>query len=184
MKIAVYCGSDFGVEPAYRACARALGEWIGSKGHTLVYGGGDAGIMGEVASAAFSAGSRNIGVLPGNVPFILERPQPYCAEVLVEENMSTRKQRMLELADAFIALPGGIGTLDEITEAITLSKIGVFRKPCILYNEKGYYEPLRAMLGGMEKAGFLAEAYRELVLFSADLAEIERFTEGFFEKGV
>ena len=134
MKIAVYCGSELGSHPEYAKAARELGGWIGNNKYTLVYGGGESGLMGAVAGAVHDAGCEVIGVVPGNVDFIKERPQPYVTELIITNNMSDRKQKMLELADGFIALPGGIGTLDEISEAINLTKICVFHKPCILFN--------------------------------------------------
>lgn len=175
MKIAVYCGSDFGQNPIYVAAARELGRWIGENKYTLVYGGGEAGLMGAVSKEAHDAGCQVIGVVPGNVDFIKDRPQPYVTELIVTKNMSDRKEKMLELADVFIALPGGIGTLDEITEAITLTKIGVFDKPCILFNRNNFYEPFRQMLEEMEKAGFLTADSIKHVLFSDDVEEIGRF---------
>lgn len=178
MKIAVYCGSGFGAGAAWRKAAVELGQWIGSRGHTLVYGGGDSGLMGLVAQEAFEGGSRVIGVVPGNVPFICERPQPWCSEVITTDSMASRKQRMLDLADAFIALPGGIGTLDEISEAITLTKIGVFDKPSVLVNTNGFYEPFRRQLAQMETSGFIAAGSMAHVLFSDEVEEIARFIEG------
>lgn len=179
MKIAVYCGSDFGREPFYKEAAVELGKWLGKSGHCLVYGGGESGLMGSVAKEVHSAGCEVIGVVPGNVDFIKNRPQPYVTELIVSPNMSERKQKMLESADAFIALPGGIGTLDEISEAITLTKIGVFNKPCILFNRNKYYEPLRNMILGMETAGFIWEPM-EHVLFSDDTKEIESFINHYY----
>lgn len=175
MKIAVYCGADSGIDSAYAEAARELGRWIAAEGNTLVYGGGNAGLMGEVACQVHSLGSEVIGVLPGDVEFIMSRPQPYASQLIVASNMSERKEKMLEIADAFIALPGGIGTLDEISEAITLTKIGVFRKPCILFNRKGFYEPLRNMIEEMEKAGFLNADSIKDVLFSDNTSEIANF---------
>ena len=127
MKLAVFCGSTTGNEPAYVEAARALGRWIGENGHTLIYGGGDTGLMGAMAKETHRAGGRVIGVLPENVEFIRSRPQPWCDEVITAENMTARKQTMLDLADAFFALPGGVGTLDEITDAIWLAHLGVFQ---------------------------------------------------------
>ncbi len=175
MKIAVYCGSGFGKDPIYTEAAGELGRWIADNHHTLVYGGGDSGLMGTVAKAVFDLGSEVIGVIPGNVDFIKNRPQPYVTELIVSENMSERKGKMLELADAFIALPGGIGTLDEISEVITLTKIGVFDKKCILFNRNNFYEPFRVMLDDMEKAGFIDPGSMNHVLFSDDVEEIGKF---------
>jgi hypothetical protein len=116
--------------------------------------------------------------VPGNVDFIKDRPQPYVTELITTVNMSERKQKMLELADAFIALPGGIGTLDEISEAITLTKIGVFDKKCVLFNHNGFYEPFKKMMDEMENAGFLRPENMRHVLFSGEVDEIDRFFEG------
>lgn len=175
MKIAVYCGSAPGNDPAFADSARELGRWIGTNGHTLIYGGGDSGIMGTVAEAAKNAGAAVIGVIPGDVPFIRERPQPFVTELITADNMSARKKVMLDLADAFMALPGGIGTLDEITEVITLTRIGVFNKKSVMVNTNGFYEPFRAMLESMEKAGFIAAGELKKVLFSSDMKEIDGF---------
>ena len=177
MKLAVFCGSTTGNEPAYLEAARALGEWIGENGHTLVYGGGNTGLMGTLAKAAHLAGGHVIGVLPENVEFIRSRPQPWCDEVLLAENMAARKQTMLDLADAFFALPGGVGTLDEITDAITLAHIGVFQKPSILVNTNGYYEPLRELIRRMIGADFFHMGKKPYILFSDDLREIGAFLE-------
>lgn len=175
MNIAVYCGSDYGKGPDYKEAAKALGCWIAENGHSLVYGAGDAGLMGIVAKEVHEKGGKVYGVIPGNVDFIRNRPQPYCTEVFVEENMSARKQRMLNLADVFVALPGGTGTLDEIAEALTLTKIGVFDKPCILFNKSGFYEPLKALFDKMKETGFIEEGGIDHVLFSDDTAEIAEF---------
>lgn len=177
MKIAVYCGSDFGKGDIYKEAASELGRWIGANHHTLIYGGGEAGLMGTVAREVFEAGQQVIGVIPGNVEFIKNRPQPYVTNLITTKNMSDRKETMLEMADVFVALPGGIGTLDEISEAITLTKIGVFDKPCILFNRNGFYEPLKSMVGQMVESGFLYNEDMTRVLFSDDLEEIRKFIE-------
>lgn len=175
MKIAVYCGSGSGNDPLYAQAAAELGEWIGENKDTLIYGGGESGLMGEVACKVHEAGCEVVGVVPGNVDFIKNRPQPFVTELITTQNMSDRKQTMLELADVFIALPGGIGTLDEISEAITLTKIGVFDKPCIFFNRNGFYDPLKSMFDEMEKAGFWDKASMKHVLFSDDTKEIGAF---------
>ena len=146
-------------------------------GHTLIFGGGNIGLMGAVARAAFENGGQVVGVLPADIDFIASRPQPYCTEIRMEPDMVARKRRMLALADAFITLPGGIGTLDEITEGMTLTKIDYFRKPAVLFNVKGFYEPFRQMLAGMIHHGFLTEGDISRVLFSDSLTEIERFLQ-------
>lgn len=182
MKIAVYCGSDFSTDPSYTEGARRLGKWIGANGHTLVYGGGDSGLMGVLAKEVFEAGQPVIGVIPGNVDFIKGRPQPFVTELIISENMSTRKQKMLELADAYIALPGGIGTLDEISEAITLTKIGVWDKPCVMYDQNDFYAPFRMMLEKMQATAFLWKESMEHVQFLDDPDAIGRFFEAYFNE--
>lgn len=175
MTIAVYCGSDTGKGSGWVQAASELGRWIGEGENTLIYGGGEAGLMGAVAREVYEAGREVIGVVPGNVDFIRNRPQIYCTKVIIADNMSTRKETMLELADAFIALPGGIGTLDEISEAITLTKIGVFQKKCVLFNRDSFYEPLKSLFSGMRQAGFLPEDSMDHVLFSDRILEIQAF---------
>lgn len=175
MKIAVYCGSGFGNNPVYGEAAVELGRWIGAKGHTLVYGGGDTGLMGIVAKEVHDSGRPVIGVVPSDVEFIASRPQPYCSEVIFTKDMSERKRKMSELADVFVALPGGIGTLDEISEVITLTKIGVFSKPSILFNKNGFYEAFKSLIATMEDSGFLLGEEMNHVLFASNVDEIEAF---------
>ena len=180
MKIAVYCGSDFGNNEEYTKAARELGQRIGQSKYTLIYGGGESGLMGAVAKEVHAEGSEVIGVIPGNVEFIKSRPQPYVTKLITTTNMSERKQKMLDLADVFIALPGGIGTLDEISEAITLTKIGVFQKPCILFNRNSFYAPMKNMFEKMEQEGFWRKESMRYVLFSDDLEEMEAFIKMWF----
>lgn len=175
MKIAVYCGSTLGNNPRIVEKVKELGKWMGENGHTLIYGGGDAGLMGTIAKEVHAYQNPVIGVLPGNVSFICSRPQPYCSEVIIAKNMNERKQVMLEKADAFIALPGGIGTLDEISEAITLTKIGVFSKPSICFNVDGFYTPFQHMLEEMSQTDFLNGKEMTHVLFSENISCIESF---------
>ena len=179
MKIAVYCGSDFGNNEEYTKAARELGQWIGKSKYTLIYGGGESGLMGAVAKEVHAAGSEVIGVIPGNVEFIKSRPQPYVTKLITTTNMSERKQKMLDLADVFIALPGGIGTLDEISEAITLTKIGVFQKPCVLFNRNSFYAPMKNMFEKMEQEGFWWKESMRHVLFSDHVDEIAAFIDKF-----
>lgn len=175
MKIAVYCGSGFGNEPAYMEAAREVGQLIGNNGHSLVYGGGGDGLMGEVAKTASGLGAHVTGVVPGDVAFIADRPQLYCNRVIKAKNMSERKAVMLELADAFIALPGGMGTLDEISEAITLTKIGVMNKKSVFFNKNGFYDPLKNMFQTMMDAGFMKQEDLRLVCFAETASQIADF---------
>lgn len=175
MKIAVYCGSSTGSDPACARHAEALGKWIAENHHELVFGGGNAGLMGVVSRSAFESGGKVIGVIPGNIPFIADRPQPYCTEVLTEEDMAARKRKMMELADAYIALPGGIGTLDEMTEVMTLIKIHELPGKAVLYNVGGFFDFFRQQIARMIRSGYMAEQDLERVLFSGSLKEIESF---------
>ena len=176
MNIAVYCGSKNSRESIMK-CAVSVGEWIAEKKHTLVYGGGDAGLMGAAAKAAFDGGAEVIGVIPANVEFIARRPQPYVTELIKAKDMADRKKTMLERADAFIALPGGIGTLDEISEVIDLNLIGDIHKKCVYFNQDGFYEPVKALYNEMAAAGLFDWNNMKFLLFSDDIAEIEAFLE-------
>lgn len=181
MNIAVYCGTSFGNDPAYREGARSLGLWMARNNHTLVFGGGNAGLMGVLSEAVFHSGGQVIGVLPGDIGFIVNRPQPFCSEVITEPDMAARKKKMLELADAYIALPGGLGTLDEITEVMTLIKIGYMRKPAVLFNISGYYDPFRSMLDQAVSRGFMEQKDLKSFLFSDSLEETARFLQAYFD---
>lgn len=175
MNIAVYCGSGTGNNPDYITAARELGAWIGRNGHTLVYGGSNDGLMGITAEAVRSFGAEVYGVVPKDVQFIKDRPQPHATKMFVEEDMAGRKTRMLELADAYIALPGGMGTLDEITEAMNLVKLKVYDKKCIMINTNGFYDPFKEMIDRMIEAEFMWDSIVKNMLFSENLEEIAEF---------
>ena len=179
MNIAVYCGTSFGNDTTYREEARKLGLWIARNNHTLVFGGGNIGLMGILAEAVFLNSGHVIGVLPGDIDFIVSRPQPFCSEIITEADMTARKRKMLELADAYIALPGGLGTLDEITEVMTLIKIGYMRKPAVLFNISGYYDPFRSMLDQAVSRGFMEQKDLKSILISDSLEEISDFIHSF-----
>lgn len=172
MNITVYCGSTPGNREIYRQEAAALGRWIGEQGHTLVYGGSNTGMMGAVADAVLAAGGQVIGVIP-DVEMIRKRRHPGLTEVIFTDTVSERRSRMIELGDAFIALPGGIGTLDEMTEVISLSQLEIIRKPIIFFNTEGYYEPMRQVLEHIVQNEFGKESYFAQVIFSNDLKVIE-----------
>ncbi|MBC1521763.1 TIGR00730 family Rossman fold protein [Listeria aquatica] len=178
MKIAVYCGSAFGAKKIYQESAEKIGNWIGENEYTLVYGGGNVGLMGVVADTVLSHGAAAYGVMP---TFLEKREIAHrgLTRLIQTKDMYERKKTMMELADAYIALPGGPGTLEEISEVISLGRIGVHKNPCILYNVDGYYEPLRSFFDEMVTADFLTEAAREQFLFSDSLPEIEDFIANF-----
>jgi len=168
-RVAVYCGSARGNDPAFLAEAIALGNEIASAGFGLVYGGASVGLMGAVANAALSSGAEVIGVLPE----ILSGKEIAHAGLTALElvpTMHERKARMAELADAFLILPGGYGTFDELMEAVTWAQLGLHTKPCILINTSGYWNGLLAFLDTTVDAGFLKAENRQLLLVAATAA--------------
>ncbi len=153
--VCVYCGSRHGARPAYTEAARALGRAIGSRGWQLVYGGGNVGLMGEVADAVLASGGRVVGVIPES---LMQREVGHTGltELHVVPTMHQRKQMMAERADAFIALPGGIGTLEELYEVWTWRQLGYHRQPIGLLNIDGFYDTLLAFMQQTVDEGFLS----------------------------
>jgi len=169
-RVAVYCGSSDGNHQAFRAEAKALGEAIAGAGLGLVYGGANCGLMGAVADAALAGGAEVIGILP-KVLAGLEIAHPGLTSLEYVPTMHERKARMHELADAFIALPGGYGTLDELLEAVTWAQLGMHTKPCILVNTMSYWDVLLRFLDFAVTAGFLKPENRELLRVAANAAD-------------
>jgi hypothetical protein len=151
--ICVFCGSSPGCDPVYAEAARELGRLIGESGFGLVFGGGDVGLMGEVARAARSAGASIIGILPAFLRGA-EPPLKSAEELIITPDLQQRKSRMLTLADAFVILPGGLGTLDEYFEVVTMTQLKVHSKPIIVADIAGYFAPLRALLDHVVANGF------------------------------
>jgi uncharacterized protein (TIGR00730 family) len=160
--LCVYCGSRPGVDTQHAAAAQALGQWIGSRGGQLVYGGGRNGLMGLTAQATKDAGGRVVGVIPGS---LVEREWANhdCDELLVVETMHERKRIMAERSDAFLALPGGIGTFEEFFEAWTWRQLGYHDKPVGLLNLGGYYDAMLTFLNGSVREGFMNKGQMELI---------------------
>ena len=182
MKITVYCGAAEGMDPEYIARARELGAWMASKGHTLIYGAGNSGMMGAVSDALIEGGGEAIGVTPRF--FILaEETRDDLAEVVISDDMSTRRSWMIDNGDAFIALPGGMGTLDEITEVMTykrrglLGKVGKVNKPVMVYNVNGYYDRFFSFLDDMRDQEFCRQLDRDNVIEVTCLEDIVRALE-------
>ena len=165
--IAVYCGSRTGESPAFAALAAATGHWIGRHGGQLVYGGGKSGLMGVVADATLQAGGRVVGVIPTSL-VNRELAHHGCTELHVVDTMHERKRLMAERADAFLALPGGIGTLEELFEVWTWRQLGYHDKPIGLLNVQGYYDPLLGFLGDTVARGFVSASQRALLQESPD----------------
>jgi uncharacterized protein (TIGR00730 family) len=169
-RVTVYCGSADGSDPAYLAEVRALGAAIAAAGLGLVYGGASVGLMGAVADAALTAGAEVIGVLP-DVLAGKEIAHAGLTRLELVSTMHERKARMAELADAFLILPGGYGTLEELLEVVTWAQLRLHTKPCILINTAGYWDGLLAFLDTAVTAGFLKAKNRELLRVAADAAE-------------
>jgi uncharacterized protein (TIGR00730 family) len=169
--LTVYCGSKPGTDPLYAEAARAVGDWIGRHDGQLVYGGGKAGLMGIVADAALAAGARVVGVIP---KALVEREWAHrgCTELHVVDTMHERKRLMAEHADAFVALPGGIGTMEEFFEVWTWRQLGYHDKPIGLLNTGGYYEPLLAFLNASVQREFMGTWQMDLIKASAGVAEL------------
>jgi len=162
LSLCVYCGSRTGTESAYTQAAQEVGTLIGRFGWQLVYGGGRAGLMGVVADAALAAGAGVVGVIPATL-MARELGHPGLNELHVVDTMHQRKQMMAERADAFLALPGGIGTFEELFEVWTWRQLGYHDKPLGLLNVAGYYDGLVHFLEQTERHGFVASAQRELL---------------------
>ena len=166
-RLCVFCGSASGVRPAYLAAARELGRLLGERGAGLVYGGASVGLMGALADAALAAGAEVDGVIPRA---LVEREIAHAGltRLHVVEGMHARKARMAELADAFVALPGGLGTLEELFEVWTWAQLGVHDKPLALLDVDGYFAPLLAFLAHAEAEGFVRADVRAMLLEASD----------------
>ena len=176
MHITVYLGASRGNDPELERAVRELGRWIGTSGNALVYGGSKTGLMGRLARSVLEAGGQVPGVEP---QFFMDAGFQYdgLTELIVAKDMAERKQKMIELADAYVALPGGPGTLDEISEVICLARLGIENKACVLFDTDGYYQALKKIFEEMVEVGFSEKEDFKRVLVSADLDEIERFIE-------
>ncbi len=165
--VCVYCGSRPGRKPGYAEAARAVGTWIGQRGGQLVYGGGKAGLMGITAEATLQAGGRVVGVIP---KALVEKEWALhdCTELHIVDTMHDRKRMMAERADAFLALPGGIGTFEELFEVWTWRQLGYHDKPIGLLNVDGYYDALQAFLNKTVEQQFLGDWQMELIQIGAD----------------
>ena len=176
MNITVYLGANEGNDPALGRAVHELGQWIGGNGHTLVYGGSKTGLMGEIAKSVLDAGGNVTGVEP---QFFMDEGFQYdgLTELIVTKDMAERKTKMIQLGDAFIAFPGGTGTLEEIAEVMSKVSLKQLDAPCILYNLNGYYDDLRALLGHMIEKGPSSPERQEGIYFAEDLAKISEILE-------
>ncbi|ENW83495.1 TIGR00730 family protein [Acinetobacter sp. ANC 3929] len=169
--ICVFCGSSLGNDPIYQQMAQATGQTIAAQGKTLVYGGGRSGLMGVVADSALQAGGRVIGIIP-NALVDRELAHTGLTELHIVNNMHERKTKMAELSDAFVALPGGAGTLEEIFEQWTWSQLGIHQKPCAFLNVDGFYDDLIKMLQASVERGFSQERFVDRLIVAEQINDI------------
>ncbi len=170
-RICVYCGSSPGHPDTYVDAARVFGRELASRELGLIYGGGSVGVMGEIATATFRAGGEVIGVIPKDL--VSEGlANLEISDLIVVPSMHDRKALMIEMADAFIALPGGFGTLEEFFEVLTWAQLGIHQKPCGLLNVGGYYDTLMTFLDQVVEREFIPDAHRSLIVIDEDPAEL------------
>jgi hypothetical protein len=167
MRLCIYCGSSTGRNPVFADATRRLGSELAARGIDIVYGGGNVGLMGVVADAVLAAGGRVTGVIPHGL-VAREMAHQGLTQLHVVASMHERKALMAELADGFITLPGGFGTLEEFCEAVTWTQLGVHAKPCGLLNVDGYYDALLEFFAQGLAEGFLRPTHREIVVADAD----------------
>lgn len=170
-RLALYCGSSRGHDPAYATAAAELARYLVSQGIGIVYGGGNVGLMGVIADAALAAGGEVIGVIPDSL-LAKELGHQGCTELHITRSMHERKQMMVDLSDGFIALPGGFGTLDELFETLTWLQLGFHGKPVGLLNVEAFFSPLLGFLDQMSESGFLKAEHRASLLVADAHAEL------------
>ncbi len=172
MNIAVYLGSNFGNDPIFKEKVIELGKWIGKNNHTLVYGGSKSGLMGLIAESTLESGGKAIGV---ETTFFMDEEVEFegLTKLYVTKTMAERKTKMIELSNSFIAFPGGVGTLEEISEIMCKEGLKHLDAPCIIYNLNGYYNPLKELLDNMLKFGFSTEEKLKNIHFVNNIEEID-----------
>ena len=178
MKIAVFGVAGNDLDAAVYDEARLFGRLLGERGHELVFGGGQWGVMGAAASGAHEAGARVTGVIPEKLrdsEGVFER----CDEVIVTRDLRDRMERMAALSDGFCVMPGGFGTLDEISDVLCLNRLQLIRRPSVLVNTRGFYEPVRQLILNMIDAGFVGGEEMDMLRITDDVEEIAEFVEGF-----
>jgi uncharacterized protein (TIGR00730 family) len=169
--LCVFCGSTPGLDERYLDAARALGQLLARRGVSLVYGGARAGLMGAMADAALEDGGRVIGVMPHGL-WAREIGHTGLSELLVVDTMHERKAIMAERADAFVALPGGAGTLEELFEVWTWAQLGIHTKPVALLNVDGFWDPLLGMIDHLVDEGFVRPAHRAMLVADDDASRL------------
>lgn len=171
MRLCIFCGSAQGRDPAYARATVALATALAQRGIDIVFGGGNVGLMGVLADAALAAGGRVTGVIPRGL-VARELAHQHLTQLHIVDSMHERKAMMAELADGFVALPGGFGTLEEFCEVVTWAQLGIHRKPCGLLNVEGYYDGLLAFLAHALHEAFLQPTHFEIVVSSDDPGDL------------
>ena len=181
MNITVYLGANEGNDPCLRKAVEELGAWIGNSGNVLVYGGSKSGLMGAIADSVLKAGGEVTGIEP---KFFIENEVQHdgLTKLIVTKDITERKTKMIELGDAFIAFPGGTGTLEEIAEIMSKVSLQQLEAPCIFYNLGGYYDSIREFLRHMKAKGFSTDERQKYIYFAQNLGEIRKILEE-WEKG-
>lgn len=173
MNVTVYMGSNPGKNPKYKKAAQELGKIIGEKGHTLIYGGSDAGLMGVVTDNVLDAGGGAIGVFPRTLEGI-EGKHPGLDKLIYTDDIAQRRAKMIALGDVFVALPGGPGTFEEISEVISLARLDQLKGLCTLLNVDGYYDPLKTQFDRMVEERFITPAERARISFIDTVEELAK----------
>ncbi|BFM50373.1 TIGR00730 family Rossman fold protein [Marinomonas sp. THO17] len=163
MRLAIFCGSSLGNNEGFRESTELLGQYLAEQGVDIVYGGGNVGLMGCIANSVLAAGGQVIGVIPDHLKQ-KEIAHLGLSELHVVADMHERKAKMMALADGFVALPGGVGTLEEMFEVWTWGQLGLHNKPCAFYNVKAFYDPLFSMVASMQEAGFVKSVYLDMLI--------------------
>ena len=176
MNITVYLGALEGNDPMLKEAVKELGTWIGENNHTLIYGGSKSGLMGHIAESVLSAGGEVIGIEP---QFFIDEELQYdgLTELIITKDMTERKTKMIELGDAFIAFPGGTGTLEEISEVMSKISLKQLYAPCIFYNLNDYYKGMKELMSHMIKMGLSTDDKQKGIYFADSLDEIKNIIE-------
>jgi uncharacterized protein (TIGR00730 family) len=177
-RVCVYCGSSAGFDPVYKSAAVELGTFLAAENIGLVYGGGNIGLMGALADATLAGGGEVIGIIPHHL-IALEVGHRQLTSLIAVDSMHARKHQMADLSDGFIALPGGIGTAEELLEVFTWLQLGIHAKPVGVLNIHGYFDHLLQFLAHMEQSGFLKRAHREMLIVDCSPASLLDQLRGF-----
>jgi uncharacterized protein (TIGR00730 family) len=177
-RICVFCGSSAGEDPRYLDAADRFGQILAREGIELVYGGSRVGMMGRLAAATLQAGGKVVGIIPGAV-MNRELAHQELTELRVVKSLHERKSEMAELSDAFVALPGGLGTVEAFFELLTWAQLGLHKKPCAMLDVAGYFDPLVRFLDHMTREGFMSRSHRDIVVVEQDPEALLRRLAGY-----